>query len=114
MPAVDGEQAAARDGDSCRYAEVGERVGGDVGDGRVGGKLEHHDDVLLHLILEHQRALGKETLVETDRERKKEGGRDGNGRGRGERGRSGDGGGEGGGDRTDGAEGGKDKGGEVH
>lgn len=34
-----------------------------MSDGRVGGELEHHDDVLLHLILKHQWALGKETLV---------------------------------------------------
>lgn len=78
VPAVDGEQAAARDGDGCWYAEVGERVGGDVGDGRVGGELEHHDDVLLHLILKHQGTLGKETLVR-DREREKEGIKSGGG-----------------------------------
>lgn len=63
MPAVDCEQAATRDGDGGRYAEVGERVGGDVCHRRVGGEFEHHDDILLHLILKHQRALGKETLV---------------------------------------------------
>lgn len=72
MPAVDGKQAAARDGDGSWYAEVGERVGGDVGDGRVGGELEHHDDILLHLILKHQGALGKETLVrQTEKERRR-------------------------------------------
>lgn len=70
VPAVDGKQPAARDGDGCWYAEVGERVGCDVSDGGVGGELEHHDDVLLHLILKHQRALGKETLVrQTEKER---------------------------------------------
>lgn len=117
VPAVDGEQAAARDGDGCWYAEVGERVGGDVGDGRIGGELEHHNDVLLHLILKHQGALGKETLVrQTEKERRMwEGGRNGGGghkRGTsGEGGGNGDGGGKGGRDRTDGAEGGKDKGG---
>lgn len=52
-----------------------ERVGGDVSDRRVGWKLEHHDDILLHLILKHQRALGKETLVrQTEKERGKGGG----------------------------------------
>lgn len=72
VPAVDGEQAAARDGNGCWYAEVGERVGGDMGDGRVGGELEHHDDVLLHLILKHQGTLGKETLVrQTEKERRR-------------------------------------------
>lgn len=72
VPAVDGKQAAARDGDGCWYAEVRERVGRHVGDGGVGGELEHHDDVLLHLILKHQRALGKETLVrQTERKKRK-------------------------------------------
>lgn len=43
-----------------------------MGDGGVGGELEHHDDVLLHLILKHQRALGKETLVrQTERKKRK-------------------------------------------
>lgn len=72
MPAVDGKQTAAGDGDGCWYAEVRERVGRHVGDGGVGGELEHHDDVLLHLILKHQRALGKETLVrQTERKKRK-------------------------------------------
>lgn len=71
MPAVDSEQPATGDGDGRWYAEVRQRVGCDVSDGRVGGELEHHDDILLHLILEHQRALGKETLVrQTERERR--------------------------------------------
>lgn len=118
MPAVDGEQAAARDGDGCWYAKVGEGVGGDVGDGRVGGELEHHDDVLLHLILKHQGALRKETLVrQTEKERRRweeremEGreGQKGHDRRRGRRKwrRRWE-------DRTDGAEEGKDKGGKVY
>lgn len=118
VPAVDGEQAAACDGDGCWYAKVRESVGGDVGDGRVGGELEHHDDVLLHLILKHQGALGKETLVrQTEREREKEGIKGGGGgigdggvRGEGQEkgeGGNGDGGEKGGGDRTDGTEGGR-------
>lgn len=75
MPAVDGKQPAARDGDGRWYAEVGERVGGHVSDGRVGGELEHHDDILLHLILKHQRALGKETLVrQTEKDEGERGG----------------------------------------
>ena len=63
VPAVDGEQAAAGDGDGGGDGEVRQRVGGHVRDGRVGGELEHHDDVLLHLVLKHQRTLGKETLL---------------------------------------------------
>lgn len=82
VPAVDGKQPATCDGDGCWYAKVGERVGRDVSDGGVGRELEHHDDILLHLILKHQWALGKETLVRqtekergTGRKRKREKGR---------------------------------------
>lgn len=84
MPAVYGEKPATRDCDGCWYAEVGQRVGRDVCHGRVGGELEHHDDILLHLILKHQRALGKETLVrQTEKEKRKDGkGRREKGRGR--------------------------------
>lgn len=72
VPAVYSKQTATRDGDGCWYTEVGESVGRNVGDGGVGGELEHHDDVLLHLILKHQRALGKETLVrQTEKEEKR-------------------------------------------
>lgn len=72
VPAVYSKQPATRDGDGCRDAEVGQRVGCNVCDGRVGGELEHHDDILLHLILKHQRALGKETLVrQTERKERK-------------------------------------------
>ena len=120
MPAVDCEQPATRDGDGRRDAEVGERVGGDVRDGGVGRELENHDDVLLHLILKHQRALGKETLVRQT-ERKREGQRGGGGQSeeggkvgeeRGGEERRGGGGGDGGTgrDRTDGSEGGGGKG----
>lgn len=74
VPAVDGKQSATCDSDGRRYAEVRESVRCDVGDRGVGGELEDHDDVLLHLILKHQRALGKETLVrQTERDRENEG-----------------------------------------
>lgn len=74
VPAVDSKQPATCDSDGCWYAEVRERVGCDVSDWRVGGELEHHDDILLHLILKHQRALGKETLVrQTEKERRTQG-----------------------------------------
>lgn len=73
VPAVDGKQPAARDGDGRRYAEVRQRVGSNMSHRGVGGELEHHDDVLLHLILKHQGALGKETLVrQTEKERRTE------------------------------------------
>lgn len=100
MPAVYGEQPATCDRHGCWYAEVGERVGRDVCHGRVGGKLEHHDDILLHLILKHQRALGKETLVrqtEKEKGRERKGKRVGWRKGDGDEGR--------GTDRTDGTEG---------
>lgn len=70
VPAVDGEQPTTCDGDGRWYAEVRERVGCDVSDRGVGRELKHHDDILLHLILKHQWALGKETLVrQTEKER---------------------------------------------
>lgn len=71
MPAVDSKQPTTSDGDGRWYAKVRQRVGCNVSDGRVGGELEHHDDILLHLILKHQRALGKETLVrQTEKDRR--------------------------------------------
>ena len=79
VPAVDGKQTAAGDGDGGGDAEVRQRVGRHVGDRGVGGKLEHHDDVLLHLVLEHQRTLGEETLMRQKRERKRERDRKGEG-----------------------------------
>lgn len=63
MPAVDSEEPAAGDGDDGGEGQVRQRVGGHVSDGRVGGKLQHHDDILLHLILKHERTLRKETLL---------------------------------------------------
>lgn len=91
-----------------------ESVRCDVGDRGVGGELEDHDDVLLHLILKHQRALGKETLVrQTERDRENEGEkgrarREGRGREEGQGGGNGDGGI--GRDRTDGTGGGRGRG----
>lgn len=63
VPSVDGEEAAAGDGDHGGHGEVRQGVGGHVRHGRVGRKLQHHDDVLLHLVLEHERALRKERLL---------------------------------------------------
>ena len=99
VPAVDGEQAAAGDGDGGGDGEVRQRVGGHVRDGRVGGELEHHDDVLLHLLCEHQRRLQEEILLRpmTGREREREPRAEEDGR----RGRTG------GEDRRGGKEGGK-------
>lgn len=76
VPAVDGEQSAACDRDRSRNAEVRQCVGRHVRDRRVGGEFEHHDYILLHLVLEHQRTLRKETLMsrrekEEDEEEKK-------------------------------------------
>lgn len=67
-----------------------------MSDGRVGGELEHHDDILLHLILKHQWALGKETLVrQTEKCRGTERGGRRTGYGDGGRGKDGTGKGEG-------------------
>ena len=60
MPAVDGEDAAAGDCDYGGRGQVRQRVGGHVRHRRVGRKLEHHDDVLLELVLKHQRTLPEE------------------------------------------------------
>ena len=43
--------------------QMGQGVGGHVGHRGVGRKLQHHDDILLHLVLEHERTLWKETLL---------------------------------------------------
>ncbi len=42
---------------------MGQGVGGYMCYRRIGRKLQHHDDVLLHLVLEHERTLWKETLL---------------------------------------------------
>lgn len=63
VPAIDGEQPATRDRDRSGDAEVWQRVGRHMRDRRVGWKLKHHDDILLHLVLKHQRTLRKETLI---------------------------------------------------
>lgn len=63
MPSVDSKYAVAGDGDHGGDGEVGQGVGGHVRHGRVGRKLQHHDDILLHLVLEHQGTLWRETLL---------------------------------------------------
>ena len=63
VPLVDGEEAVGSDGDDGGVGQAGLGVGRHMADGGVGGELEHHDDVLLHLVLKHQRTLGKETLL---------------------------------------------------
>lgn len=78
VPPVDSKQAAAGDGDHGGDGKMREGVCRHVRYRRVGRKLQHHDDVLLHLVLEHERTLWKETLLRR-REKKKDGsaGRDG-------------------------------------
>lgn len=67
MPLVDGEEAVGGDGDDGGRGEARLGVGGHVGHGRVAGELQHHDDILLHLLREHQRALQEDILVVMDR-----------------------------------------------
>lgn len=70
VPPVDSKQAAAGDGDHGGDGKMREGVCRHVRYRRVGRKLQHHDDVLLHLVLEHEGTLRKETLLRR-RERKK-------------------------------------------
>lgn len=63
MPAVDSEQAAAGHRDDGRHRQVRQCVSSHVGDWRVGGELQYHDDILLHLLLKHEWTLWKETLM---------------------------------------------------
>lgn len=63
MPPIDSKQPAAGDRHHCRDGEVGQRVCCHMSDGGVGGEFEYHDHVLLHLILKHEGALWKETLL---------------------------------------------------
>lgn len=72
VPAVDGKQAAAGDRYGGGHAQVGQRVRSHMSHRRVGGKFQHHDHVLLHLILKHERTLRKETLMKRKKERKTE------------------------------------------
>lgn len=62
MPLVDREEAVGSDSDDGRCSETGLGVRGYVGHRRVGWELQHHDDILLHLLGEHQRGLQEEIL----------------------------------------------------
>lgn len=76
MPPIDCEQPAASDGHHGRDGQVGQRVGRHVCDGGIGRELQHHDDVLLHLIFKHEGALWKETLLSRKEKRAEENRRD--------------------------------------
>lgn len=77
VPPVDSKQAAAGDGDHGGDGKMREGVCRHVRYRRVGRKLQHHDDVLLHLVLEHERTLWKETLLRRREKKKKMGVRGG-------------------------------------
>lgn len=72
VPAVDSEQPAAGDRYGSGHAQVGQRIGGYVRHRRVGWKFQHHDHVLLHLVLKHEWTLRKETLMKRKIARKTE------------------------------------------
>lgn len=72
VPAVDSKQAAAGDRNDSGHAQVRQRIGSHVRHRRVGGKFQHHDHVLLHLILKHEWTLRKETLMKRKIARKTE------------------------------------------
>ncbi len=76
VPSVHGKYTAAGDSDHSRYGEMGQGVGGHMRYWRIGRKLQHHDDILLHLVLEHERTLWKETLL-SRREKRRSVGKDG-------------------------------------
>lgn len=63
VPSVDGKYAAAGDRNHCRCGKMGQGVSGNMRNWRIGWKLQHHDDILLHLVLEHERTLREETLL---------------------------------------------------
>lgn len=77
VPPVDSKQAAAGDGDHGGDGKMRQGVCRHVRYRRVGRKLQHHDDVLLHLVLEHERTLWKETLLRRREKKKKMGVRGG-------------------------------------
>lgn len=76
MPSVHGKYAVAGDSDHSRYRKMGQRVGRHMRHWRIGWELQHHDDILLHLVLEHERTLWKETLL-SRREKRRNVGKDG-------------------------------------
>lgn len=63
VPSVDGKEPAAGDSDHSRYSKMGEGVCSHMRYRRIGRKLQHHNDILLHLVLKHERTLWKETLL---------------------------------------------------
>lgn len=63
VPSIDGKQSAACDSNHSGYGEMGQCVGSHMGYWRIGWKLQHHYDILLHLVFEHERTLWKETLL---------------------------------------------------
>lgn len=62
MPLVDGEKAVGGNGDDGGHHQARLGVGSNVSNGRVGRELQHHYDVLLHLLCEHQRGLQEKIL----------------------------------------------------
>lgn len=62
VPLIDSEEAVGGDGDDGGCGQARLSVGHHVGHRRIRGELQHHDDVLLHLLCEHQRRLQEEIL----------------------------------------------------
>lgn len=76
VPPIDSKEPAAGDSHHGRNCQVGQRVGGHVCDRRVWWELQHHYDILLHLIFKHEGALWKETLLSRKEKRAEENRRD--------------------------------------
>lgn len=62
VPFVDREEAVGGDGYDGGRHEARLGVGCHVRHRRIGRELQHHDDVLLHLLREHQRRLQEKIL----------------------------------------------------
>lgn len=62
VPLVDCEETVGCDGDDSRRRQTWLGVGRHVGHGRVGWELQHHDNILLHLLRKHQRGLQEKIL----------------------------------------------------
>lgn len=62
VPLVDSKEAVGGDGDDGGGRQTRLGVGRYVRYGRIGRELQHHDDVLLHLLGKHQRRLQEKIL----------------------------------------------------
>lgn len=62
MPLVHSKQPASSHCNNGWYSQAWLSVGSNMGDRGVRWELKYHDDILLHLVCEHQRSLQEEIL----------------------------------------------------